>query len=201
MARFLATTKLRSTLLYRLLDSTHTTDSKSKKQVDRAFHRWLRACKLLHDPPSYSTAAVAVTDPVLPSRPACQRDLPLAQALLSAGLTAEAAAAACETLGAESVAAAAAVAAGRYEGVVGGEDGGGSGRSGSSKRKKGPAPSSSSMAGGEELALHPLSRLEQPPVLRSKHHRPCLYLPLSAPALGERLEELEVRYNTYHVRL
>lgn len=194
MARFLAAKQLRALLLDRQPQPQPSTPF--NKSLDRAFHRWLRASKLLHDPPPFaaSSSSSPSSDPVLPSRPACQRDLPLAQALLAnAGLTAEAAAEACEAVGQASVAAAAALSSGRYDGEegVGGKGSGGGGSGGGKRRRKGP---SALDAGAEAAAplLHPLSRLEQPPVLRSRHHRPCLYLPLSAPALGERLEALEV---------
>ncbi len=225
VARCLATAKLRRRLLLSASSSlphSHTSSSHSHSLLllHRAFHRWLRACKVLHDPPP---PPQGLSDPVLPSRPACQRDLPLAQALLKVGLSPEAAAEACEALGRESVAAAAAVAGGRYDVVVAGEEGGeavggappvvvaagASSSSSSSKKrkKKRPLPSSLDAAaamattmsasgggggGGGELLLHPASRLDRAPVLRSRHHRPCLYLPLSAPGLGERLVALEV---------
>lgn len=192
VARWLATHRLRAQLLQTATaasassdpDSDDDTPTSSNPALDRAFHRWLRASKTLHDPPLPSPAAAA--DPVLPSRPACQRDLPLAQALITAGgLSVEAAAEACEALGTASIAAATAIGAGRYDG----EDlGAGVG----ARREKGGSTLLAAVADPTEAVLHPLSRLEQPPVLRSRHHRPCLYLPLSAPGLGERLAGLEV---------
>jgi len=167
----------------------------------RAFQAWMQDNKLREKEEKEGGKGVAIggaegkrrlvlTDPVLPQTAACQRDLGSAKALtgdmvgLSAGsfpvktpicvprtktrpipsslppqinLRPETAVELCEALGIKALALVSSL----------------------HQQQQNPASLPSSVPSSSTLSRKQ-SRLDQPPVLRSRHHAPCLYLPLSS---------------------